>query len=339
MSINDLYFGLVTNKFSLSEGLALVSVYVPLSSEERLWVNAELNGYNDKTIVPDYRKLSCEVKARIQNLYSGVVEDIDLVGKPIEDLEAMLNSKLGLSVYKLYVCQGVESIEQLVKNHNDGDIIMKFEGAPSSELKSLLSSNERVFNFKTIYVFQTAPVAYLMNALSVIKNRLFKIMQSHLAQEGEKDEISKDDGTKKKKVIFISYCWESDEHKAWVKKLADDLSDEFTVRIDQKLPFGVELTKFMEEAVATSDKVLIIATPEYKRKADNRIRGVGYETSLITDDLVTDQNKIKFIPIIRKGSKETSYPRFLGSKNGADMTNDSRYAEVLSELKRNLRDY
>lgn len=338
MSINDLYLGLVTNKFSLSEGLGLVSVYVPLTSEERLWVDAELNGYIDKTIVPDYRKLPCEVKARIQNLYSGIVEDIDLVGQPMEDLETMLNSKLGLSVYKLYVCQGVESIEQSIKDHNDGDIIMKFEGAPSSELKSLLSPNERAYNFKTLYVFQATPVAYLKNALSIIKNRLLKIMQNHFAQEGEKDGIT-DDSTKKKKVIFISYCWESEEHKAWVKKLADDLSDEFTVRIDQKLPFGVELTKFMEEAVATSDKVLIVATPEYKRKADNRIRGVGYETSLITDDLVTDQNRIKFIPIIRKGSKETSYPRFLGSKYGADMTNDSHYAEVLNELKRNLREY
>ena len=124
-----------------------------------------------------------------------------------------------------------------------------------------------------------------------------------------------------------------------MKKLADDLSDEFTVRIDQKLPLGVELTHFMEDAIASSDKVLIIATPEYKRKADNRIRGVGYETSLITDDLVTDQNRIKFIPIIRKGSKETSFPRFLGSRKGADMTDDDRYTEMLSELKRNLRDY
>lgn len=338
MSINDLYLSLVTNKISLSESLALVSAYVPLTSEERLWVDAELNGYNDKTIVPDYRQLSCEVRARIQNLYSGIVEDIDLVGKPMEDLETMLNSKLGLSVYKLYVCQGVESIEQLVNDHKDVDIIMKFEGAPSSELKSLLSMNERAYSFKTLYVFQAAPVAYLKNALTIIKNRLLKIMQNHFAQEGKRDGIT-DDSTKKKKVIFISYCWESDEHKSWVKKLADDLSDEFTVRIDQKLPLGVELTHFMEDAIASSDKVLIIATPEYKRKADNRIRGVGYETSLITDDLVTDQNRIKFIPIIRKGSKETSFPRFLGSRKGADMTDDDRYTEMLSELKRNLRDY
>lgn len=339
MSINDLCLGLVTNKYSLSECLALADVYAPLTSEERLWVDSELNGYSDKFIVPDYRKLSCEVKARIQNLYSGIVEDIDLTGKPMEELEAMLNNKLGLSVYKMYLCQGVESMEQQVADHNDGDIIMKFEGSPSLELKSLLRPNERAYNFKTLYVFQTTPTAYLKNSLSVIKNRLLSILKNHLVSEGERVEAAVSGDTKKKKIVFISYSWESDEHKAWVKKLANDLSGEFTVRIDRELPFGVELTKFMEEAVATSDKVLIIATPEYKRKADGRIRGVGYETSLITDDLVTDQNRIKFIPIIRKGTKETSYPRFLGSRNGADMTDDNKYSEVLEELKRNLLQY
>ena len=142
-----------------------------------------------------------------------------------------------------------------------------------------------------------------------------------------------------KKIVFVSYCWEDDEHTAWVKRLAEDLSQWVKIRIDQKLPLGVELNRFMEQAVATSNKVLIIATPEYKDRADNRKRGVGYETSLITDDLVNDQNKIKFIPIIRKGTKETSYPRYLGSRKGLYMTDDGGYKEQLNELVKNLLEY
>ena len=142
-----------------------------------------------------------------------------------------------------------------------------------------------------------------------------------------------------KKTVFISYCWENDEHTAWVRRLAEDLSHWVKIRIDQKLPLGVELNRFMEQAVATSDKVLIIATPEYKDRADNRKRGVGYETSLITDDLVNDQNRIKFIPIIRKGTKETSYPRYLGSRKGLHMTDDGGYEEQLEELVKNLLEY
>lgn len=143
MGNKELYLNLVTNKIAIYEALALSLAFVPLSQKERLWIENELNGYSDKFIVPDYRKLPCEVKARIQNLYSGIVEDIVLTGKPMEDLEAMLNNKLGLSVYKMYLCQGVESMEQQVADHNDGDIIMIFDGPLSLELKSLLRPNER----------------------------------------------------------------------------------------------------------------------------------------------------------------------------------------------------
>lgn len=145
--------------------------------------------------------------------------------------------------------------------------------------------------------------------------------------------------TGKKKVVFISYCWEDKGHTAWVKQLANDLASYFIIRLDQTLPLGIELNVFMERSVATSDKVLIIATPEYKERADNRKRGVGYETSLITDDLVNDQNRVKFIPIIRKGTKETSFPRYLGSRKGLDMTDDTGYQDQMNELVRNLLEY
>lgn len=119
-----------------------------------------------------------------------------------------------------------------------------------------------------------------------------------------------------------------------VHKLASDLSEDFEIKIDQELPLGLELTRFMDSSIASSDIILIITTPTYKKKADNRKRGVGYETSLITDELVTAQNQIEFIPIIRSGSKETSYPRYLGSRKGLDMTDDDKYQDSLEVLKK-----
>lgn len=142
-----------------------------------------------------------------------------------------------------------------------------------------------------------------------------------------------------KKKVFISYSWDDDEHKTWVHKLAEDLSATFEVKIDVKQPLGTELNQFMESLINDTDKVLIIATPEYKRRADGRIKGVGYETTLITNDLISDQNRIKFIPIIRKGSKEESYPYYLGNRKGLDMRDDSKYKEALKELVDNLEKY
>lgn len=338
MTAKELYVQLASGNISVSSALALSAITAPLSNEEFQWVQQELNGYSGKESIPDYRQLNCEVKARVQSMINGSTQDIRLTGASIKSLDSFLQTNFGLSIYKLYVGQGVESIEQQISGHDNGDIIMSFEGPPAQELKASLKSQERVYSFTTLDVYQSAPLAYLQNSLAVIKSRLLAILQKYANHFVDRSS-SASNSVKSNRVVFISYCWETDEHKAWVRKLADDLRPFFTVRIDQELPYGADLTLFMEQAIATSDKVLIIATPEYKHRADNRERGVGYETSLITDDLVTDQNRIKFIPIIRKGTKEESYPRFLGSRKGADMTDDSRYDEIFEELKRNLLEY
>ena len=59
-----------------------------------------------------------------------------------------------------------------------------------------------------------------------------------------------------RKRIFISYCWESEEHKKWVHELAEDLSEDFEVKIDQKVPLGMELTYFMENATVLEQEYL-----------------------------------------------------------------------------------
>ncbi|MCI2082236.1 MAG: toll/interleukin-1 receptor domain-containing protein [Bacteroidales bacterium] len=143
----------------------------------------------------------------------------------------------------------------------------------------------------------------------------------------------------KKKTIFISYCHEDDSHKRWVKKLSKDLSSFFTVNIDENLPAGGDINKFMGSEILKADKVLIIATPKYKEKADNMEKGVGYETSIITEDLISDQNRIKFIPIIRKGSIEESLPIYLKSKKAVFMRESDNYNDALNDLITDLKNY
>lgn len=133
--------------------------------------------------------------------------------------------------------------------------------------------------------------------------------------------------------VFISYTHEDEEYNNWVAKLASDLERSMDVEIDYKLALGKEWTKFMEGEIKSSDKVLLILTPTYKEKADNRKGGAGYETSIITQELWTlSDDKVKFIPIVRKGTFEESYPTYLGSRNGLDMTEDKCYESNLSRL-------
>ncbi len=141
-----------------------------------------------------------------------------------------------------------------------------------------------------------------------------------------------------KKKVFISYTHEEIAHNQWVKHLAESLESEFEIIIDYKAPLGVELTKFMEQSVNDSDKVLLILTPLYKSKADGRVAGVGYEAQLITAEIY-NTNNIKFIPIVRKGDFKQSYPIYLGSRNGLDMRDDTLFAAHLNTLIDNLRNH
>lgn len=122
--------------------------------------------------------------------------------------------------------------------------------------------------------------------------------------------------------VFISYAWESEEHREWVKALADRLlSDGIEAVLDQyDLELGDRLPQFMEQSVRSSDYVLIICTPTYKRKADERIGGVGYEGYIISGELFSQRNERKFIPVLKEGSIEDSIPAFLAGKLAIDLS-------------------
>lgn len=137
---------------------------------------------------------------------------------------------------------------------------------------------------------------------------------------------------------FISYAWEPDHHKAWVKEFSARLRREgVEVTLDQwhAVP-GDQLSAFMERSVRTNDFVVIVCTPEYKTKSDGRTGGVGYEGDVMTAEVMTSQNHRKFIPILRIGSWRDAAPSWLLGKYYVDLRGDayseSNYADLLSTL-------
>jgi hypothetical protein len=136
------------------------------------------------------------------------------------------------------------------------------------------------------------------------------------------------------KTVFISYSWDGEEHKEWVLNLANLLvQNGVDVILDQyDLSAGNEMTYFMEKAM-TADKILLILTPGYKTKADNRLGGVGYEYSMVTIEYYEKEpNKSKIIPILRNGDKDASCPLYVQSKLFHDMSIDEKFDSKLFEL-------
>lgn len=125
--------------------------------------------------------------------------------------------------------------------------------------------------------------------------------------------------------VFISYSWDNDDHKSWVRDLADRLvSDNVSVIADfVSVDPGTELTRFMESAVSRASVILPVLTPRYKDRADAREGGVGYEARIITGVIFNRQDAIQVVPILRRGEPAESLPSWVGSSSFLDFRGDS----------------
>ena len=140
-------------------------------------------------------------------------------------------------------------------------------------------------------------------------------------------------------VVFISYSWDNDEHKAWVKKLSNDLRKKYSVYtlLDQNNRGGYDLITFMTKGVQRADRVLLIGTPEYRRKSElYNDGGVKYEDQLITIELYHKMGSSKFIPILREGKFDTSFTSIIETRTGYSMVDDDEYEETLHRLAADL---
>ena len=141
---------------------------------------------------------------------------------------------------------------------------------------------------------------------------------------------------KKIPKVFISYSWDNEIHKDWVLDLATKLrSNRVDVILDVwELRAGKDKDFFMENSVRESDKVLLIMTPNYRVKAENRKGGVGNEISMIRAEKFNFQETEKFIPILRSGSREECTPLFAKSLVDIDMSIEDNFEKNFEELLR-----
>jgi hypothetical protein len=137
---------------------------------------------------------------------------------------------------------------------------------------------------------------------------------------------------------FISYSWDDEPHKEWVKALAARLRSEgIDVTLDRwAVAPGDQLPRFMETAVRENDFVLIVCTPSYKLKSDGRKGGVGYEGDIMTGEVFSGKDHRKFIPVLRSGGWGDASPSWLAGRYGIDLRGDPysevRYEDLLDTL-------
>ena len=148
--------------------------------------------------------------------------------------------------------------------------------------------------------------------------------------------IQAETGAGKKRMVFISYSHNTDEvYLQWVYDLSKRIeAHDIDMLLDQeRLGAGDNKHRYMDQLLK-ADKVLIIFTPEYKFKAEERLGGVGKEYALIEEDLYGPamlSNK-KYLPVLKSGNVESSIPLFMRQFIAVDMRNPARYEQGLQEL-------
>ena len=138
--------------------------------------------------------------------------------------------------------------------------------------------------------------------------------------------------------VFISYSWDNDIHREWVRKLAARLrADGVDVSIDRwaTVP-GDQLPAFMERVIRENQFVVIICTPRYKRRSDAREGGVGYEGDIMTAEVLTSQNNRKFIPVLREGVWQEAAPSWLLGKYYINLSGNPYSERDYEDLVRTL---
>lgn len=141
-------------------------------------------------------------------------------------------------------------------------------------------------------------------------------------------------------TAFVSYSWDDEAHKKWVHDLAARMRrDGVTVALDQwELVPGDQLPEFMERSIRESAYVLVVCTPGYKKRADERKGGVGYEGDIITGELLIHRNHRKFIPILRQGEWAQAAPSWVQGKYHIDLRgetySEAHYQDLLTTLLR-----
>jgi small GTP-binding protein len=139
---------------------------------------------------------------------------------------------------------------------------------------------------------------------------------------------------------FISYAWGVPEHERWVeKRLATDLQKAgIEVVLDRwhNAQIGASVARFVER-IETSDRIVMIGTPLYRRKYENKDMSTGYvvaaEVDLINNRLLgTESQKRSVLPLLLDGENTASLPPLLHGRVYADFRYEVAYFPTVFDL-------
>ncbi|HEL4110018.1 TPA: toll/interleukin-1 receptor domain-containing protein [Stenotrophomonas maltophilia] len=138
-------------------------------------------------------------------------------------------------------------------------------------------------------------------------------------------------------TVFVSYSWDSEEHRNWVRQLVlelrangiDAMADMTHVRP------GQDLGRFMEQT-ANCDRVIVVCTANYMGRANDRVGGVGYEHLVTAAQLMADPGSVRFIPVLKDHADAAHLPINLRGRMYVDLSDGPNRNANFQDLVRDL---
>jgi small GTP-binding protein len=139
---------------------------------------------------------------------------------------------------------------------------------------------------------------------------------------------------------FISYAWGVQEHEKWVLELVNDLRHaDINVILDQthNVAPGSNIARFIEEGIEQSTFVIVVGTPLYREKYENKLSQYGNvvaaEVDLIYHRMLgTEKQKESVVLVLLDGDERTSFPPLLQRRVYGDFRQEEMYFVALFDL-------
>jgi small GTP-binding protein len=155
------------------------------------------------------------------------------------------------------------------------------------------------------------------------------------------------DGQKvKRPTCFISYAWgdqvdgwKEPRVERWVARLDEDLQKAgLDVLLDQRsnAAVGASIPRFVQR-IAACDRILVVGTPLYLKKYENRLSETGSvvaaEMDLIAHRMLgTEEDKASVLPLLLAGNERVSLPPLLRPRVHADFRDETAYFKTAFDL-------
>lgn len=145
--------------------------------------------------------------------------------------------------------------------------------------------------------------------------------------------LSEREGTNYRTECFISYAWGDSAQERWVeRRLASDLNKAgINILLDrlENRAIGSSVSRFIDR-IDESDFVLVVGTPLYRQKYENKL---SKEIDLISKRLLDlEERKQTVLPLLLNGEAQTAFPPLLSGRVYADFRREETYFVTLFDL-------